>query len=999
MKYFIILGIINLFICANVIEIQINEEVDFHSAQKEFKLEYSNSTNKDSIFILFYEQKNGLLQITITYPNSQEKNFIILEANGNIYFPFTKDGNYLISFLKLDEEDPFEGKFKIITTEKNFTLDSNKDISFDNIRIRSASEPCPIIFSLENKSNKNYMKKIQVINERSKIYVSENGSDFRKVNDELMYFNKNTEYLIKLEFMEFYDGEQDEHFYIILDFSISNFEYNLAKIEDFSVGTKLNKNLKYLFIKVNLKDNNKFYVRTDDDFKFAYIDNEEQYNYFPNGIQYLKFNDSLINAKFEKFEKPENKDYMIIFIEFKDQEKNLVYFAKEVIVELNKEMQFDAENMLFKFNYEKKNSEKSLFCLFSEFNNESEEKIDLLVFNESMNLGSKSINFSIDSFNFLVEHSGDYFILLTSLGTIIGNFKIVSSEYEFSIDANKELYFHNDYKFELEFQSILTFTISNIDKSYEKLYSSIYELRNIISYKKNKKENEEFLPMKSRIFLYEKGDSIIIKLNLRKIYSPDYLHISNIDKNISYLDFNNYKLPNSINKIFKINYLDIPYFKIEGDDSNRYYISYVDKERYDAIETCLEEIIFNNDRIKDNIYIKPVNADYGILIVETVNKIINTDLTISKLDSPIKELNFDSEEIFNIFYSKFQLEYEKKGETKEMLIFIYKMSLHSNNFGIKITGPNNYVKTEEFDNEENIEIYAFENGETGKYEILFSSENFEGTFKIVKASDPIKININENIKLNKFNTTFELKPIILEFKDEYLRENEGKEFLMGENNKDLNLIQISTDGSEFKNLNSSYYIFEEKKEYKIKIEYNDLGNGQYKFEQFIMSNFGFNLENFFYGYRIYRNHGNYTEIQFIKIDLSKFSKIVVKSDNDSLIRIKYYNDDLDWPKIFNDFLFEDLKYYNNTITNEFYKKAILMIILEQGEIKIDFSDGNEKNQDDEDNTVFIILGIAGGVLLLLSIIFLIYRCRKRKSAETDIIGSEDKREELMPQID
>jgi hypothetical protein len=44
---------------------------------------------------------------------------------------------------------------------------------------------------------------------------------------------------------------------------------------------------------------------------------------------------------------------MIIFIEFED-EFDLVFYAKDVPMELNKETHFDVKNLLFKLDYEKK---------------------------------------------------------------------------------------------------------------------------------------------------------------------------------------------------------------------------------------------------------------------------------------------------------------------------------------------------------------------------------------------------------------------------------------------------------------------------------------------------------------------------------------------------------------------------------------------------------------------------------------------------------------------
>ena len=517
------------------------------------------------------------------------------------------------------------------------------------------------------------------------MFINENEANYEEVIGEFIYFNKNSKYSIKIEFFEM--GDDFRRYFGIYWFSLTNLESNLIKIEEFSIGMRYYENDKILFTKINLKDYNKFYVLTDNDLKYSYIDNEEQYNDFPKGIKYLKFNNSLINQELIKIEKPQEKDYMILLVEFKAQESKFIHFAKEVPVELNKENQFDGENMLFELNYEKKNSENALFCLFYEFKNENEESLDIKVFKDMSCIESRTtIKIKTDSFNFVIENSGEYLFLLSSIGAVVGNFTIVSSEYEFSINANKEIYFYNDFKEEVNFQSILTFSISNIDKNYKKLYSSVNDLEDIISYKKNKKENEEFVPMKKGIFLYEKGDSIIIRLDIKKITSNDYIHISNLDENnILDLEYKEYELPGKINKIFKINYLSSPYFKIEGDDSNRYYISYVDKTSYDTIDKCLGNLTFN--KYSDNIYIKPVDAYYGILFVEIINKMKSTTLTIKELIPPIKDLNFDTEQNFNSFFSKYRLEYEKKEkEDSEMLIFMYKMSEYDNNFEMNVIG-------------------------------------------------------------------------------------------------------------------------------------------------------------------------------------------------------------------------------------------------------------------------------------------------------------------------
>ena len=47
------------------------------------------------------------------------------------------------------------------------------------------------------------MKKVKVIDERSKIYLSENGSNYKEIIGEFIYFNKNSNYSIRIEFLEY----------------------------------------------------------------------------------------------------------------------------------------------------------------------------------------------------------------------------------------------------------------------------------------------------------------------------------------------------------------------------------------------------------------------------------------------------------------------------------------------------------------------------------------------------------------------------------------------------------------------------------------------------------------------------------------------------------------------------------------------------------------------------------------------------------------------------
>ena len=117
MKYCIILALINLYLCLEIVEIPINEEIKFDTSQKEFTLKYSKETEKASIFILFYE-KIGDVKIEIKSPDSDNVlSSTLYDENGYIYFPFTKNGDYNIVFNRDFKDVIFEGKFKIVSSD------------------------------------------------------------------------------------------------------------------------------------------------------------------------------------------------------------------------------------------------------------------------------------------------------------------------------------------------------------------------------------------------------------------------------------------------------------------------------------------------------------------------------------------------------------------------------------------------------------------------------------------------------------------------------------------------------------------------------------------------------------------------------------------------------------------------------------------------------------------------------------------------------------------
>ena len=971
MKYFIFLTLLSIFLNSTIPEVKLNQKTYFNNTYHTFSVNYTKKTDKSFDLLLFYEITTNVEFIFTCHSKDSAESSTIENKNGYIRLNY-KD-IFEILFSPANEGDILEGNFKLISTELPFTLDINENISLTNLL--NLEEPCPLIFTFENFTNEIYIKEIDVLDDNP-LLISENGSEYREVKNKFLYLQKNTNYTFKLEFIKIISDIE----YYSTSLLITDFDPNLIKIEDLSFGVKFFNNKEKYFIKINFNENNNLYIKRyglDLNFYISYLENEVQYNNFPVNIQNLKFEE----IQDTKIEKPENYNYMILLVESKGENISAI-FAKEAFVVLNEEKEFDENNLIFILNYEKKSDKIEKLYIFYE------KEIDGLMhieFNSRIGYNSYSKK---GTFNYSIIKSEEIIIYIDTEYHEKGKFKIVSSEYEFSIDADKEIFIPKNKEEDYNIQ--LQFNITNLDKNYYKLFSPSNNLEGSILYSINEGEP---VSLKSPLFLLRKDELIKFKIETKNI--DDIIHISNIDEsNISDLSYNIYDFRFPINKIFKINYFDTPIFEIETKGRNNFYISYVTKEQYESLPNNLEELSFN--QYNESTYEKPYNISYSILIVEILNP--NTTLNISKLEFPIYELNFDSEKPFNLYKSNYQFEYTKI-ESNELLFLLYNISENGGNFNIAIDGPNEFKKTVAIDNMQKNGIYAFENGESGNYIIKFSSKNiFEGIFKLVKSPEQFIMNINENIRINTFEVNFKPNPIVIEFNIENKEYEVYKKFLIGENEDNLKLVQISNSTeSNYKNLNLNLYAFQgNKNNYKIKINYKELGENRYKFEQFIMDNFTeYNLDDFKYGVQKYNNDKN---IKFIKIYFKETAKIKVDTKNNPEIKIAYYNGNINMTTILNELNFEKLENYlkDKFILDNSYEKAILMIKLKEGETEIDFSD--DKNEDKEEDHLLLILAIVipVGIILLLIIIFLICRFYKKKNLEIKVNESYTKEEELMP---
>ena len=281
MSLVIILFLLNLVLNIETIPINIDEEVQFNQ-KTSFHLDYLKQTDKNIMFILFYE-KEGNLQIFVNLQELEKNNtFEITNDNGYIYVPYYGNGAYEIELSPKSEEN-ISGKIRIVSTEFIFKMDINKDIQFEKIELLNEFEPNPIIFELSNYLDKEYMKEINT--EYSNLYISENENEFKKITNKLIFFKTGISYKIKLEFTK--SGNN----YILNNFLINDLNTNNYKIEELSLGLKHYKNITFLITKINFNIIKKFKIigENGQSLKMLYIDDEEKYNNFPYEIQFFEF--------------------------------------------------------------------------------------------------------------------------------------------------------------------------------------------------------------------------------------------------------------------------------------------------------------------------------------------------------------------------------------------------------------------------------------------------------------------------------------------------------------------------------------------------------------------------------------------------------------------------------------------------------------------------------------------------------------------------------------
>lgn len=982
MKYTILIFLLylSLTLQKSATQISLNETINFDHEENLFELSYDTVTPGKSFFFLFYD-KTGDLEIEIYDEETEEKETeTISDDKGYILIPCFKDKViYSITFIS----ENASGNFKVLTSERPISFDFKDKIKINKMEIKSNIAFNPFIFTFENNLDKDFMKRFEP-DDREDIFnisISENLEDFKEIKNDCVYFQKGKKYYIKVEFLERKEEGEDETINIMNPFSITEFDINNVTMKEFSYGPMYNEKYHYVYTKINLNDFDYFDIETYGDgvkIQYVLLNDESQLNAFPQNIQYLNF--SLIPSY--SYEKPENATYMILFIDF-DSLDFCVVFSKPMPIELNEEKEANQTNYYFKLIYDKKSEKKELLYIFYDFQKEGELIIQC---QNGPKIGYSLPKKGTVDYPLTVNDECKFFFDPSAPSSSLkGKIKIVSSEYEFTVDAKEELFIPKNK--DTDAHREILFSVINIDKNYLKLFSSKDELKNIISYSK---KDSDFVLMENALFLFEKGESLKIKVNVENIESE--FHISNIDENqvTDLISNKTYEFKDPLNQIFKINYLNTPYFKIEGDVSINYFISYVTEDQYNQIPKGIENLNLSN--VTNTTLQKPDNYYYSVLIAEIKRiSIGNTTLIIKELEKPINDLVFDSEQSFDSFKSNYQFDF-KKPEKREMNLLMYKIDENGQDFEIKIEGPNNFKKNESISSKEKNGAYAFELGESGSYNLSFNSNKiYEGVFKLVNASKEIKMNINDDVRFKSFKTDFKPSPVVMVFNTAKENPVIYKKLLVGDDNKQLNLVHIDEiNSNEYKNLSSNLFVFKGGKEYKVEVDYNELGENEYKMEKFSMTNYSETLEDFKLGNLKYNNDD--LNFKFFKIDFSKSPKTEIKIiKNNPKIKILNNTDDADLTKIINDLsLFKD--FTDKIILGGSDKKAILMIELNPGETEIEF---NEYKEGGSNLTLILAIVIPIVIIILLIVIFLIYRKVRRNKPNNDFKDDDEKKDIIL----
>ena len=315
-----------------------------------------------------------------------------------------------------------------------------------------------------------------------------------------------------------------------------------------------------------------------------------------------------------------------------------------------------------------------------------------------------------------------------------------------------------------------------------------------------------------------------------------------------------------------------------------------------------------------------------------------------KLNQQIQTYTFGNKQKFDDSNSFFITSFSKKKDNKLNFLFFYQLEEDGGKFTFILEGPNNYSEIASIDNREKLGSYCLGEGDSGSYNISFiSNEKLNGIFRIISTSEEYyKFDIKDNLKINECIFTSQTNPekLGITFTSDlginvyyiYFK----KILVGGEENKLLNLITFKNEAyNRYPDLITNFYAFISNYfTYDIYIKYTDLGDNQYKLEQFSMENCTSYIDDLEFGIKTYSDR----EITFIIVDFRKtpeFSINILK--NNPTIKIRYYERSMMVPEDINTKEFYNITDYDNIKREtQNYNYAVIYINFSPGENIINF---------------------------------------------------------------
>ena len=311
------------------INIKFDEFYEIEIASTDYYFEYSTKYPSNMIMLNYNLTKNYTGEIIVTGENETKSENITNKSYGKLYFELSgiisELLKYKLNFKKFLPSNNY-GMFKIARlTGVNYKIDINQDIiEFD--KIEAHNETGPLIIDLPSLQDK-YFKKFYIESSNISQYISikrynsQNNllydSDFETLKNKYYYFENNTNYYIKEEFIKV------EKNYILYPFKLIELHQENIKRINKSEIISYNKSDIDKFILLNFGESSKIYlsfINTFSKIEMADI-NFNQYQNFPKNIQNISF--EKIDKNNIEIKKAKDDSYIVLLIDLEENPANI----------------------------------------------------------------------------------------------------------------------------------------------------------------------------------------------------------------------------------------------------------------------------------------------------------------------------------------------------------------------------------------------------------------------------------------------------------------------------------------------------------------------------------------------------------------------------------------------------------------------------------------------------------------------------------------------------